>query len=102
MNVSNSKPIQQATPIQSQKVQQGIQEEHAVVQSADESKKKEDEVTLSDKALEMQKLLRQVQATPDVRADKVAEIKKALDNGTYTVSPADIAKKILRNIPESE
>ena len=50
----------------------------------------------------MQRLMKQVQETPDVRLDKVQEIKSMLNNGTYKVSRQDIAKKILGTIMESE
>ncbi len=36
-----------------------------------------------------------VAAAPDVRADKVAQIKAAMENGTYNVSAQDLADKLL-------
>ena len=34
---------------------------------------------------------------PDIREDKVADIKARMQNGTYNVSSADVAKKILES-----
>ena len=36
-----------------------------------------------------------VDAAPDVRADKVAAIKKRIEDGTYSVSPELLARKLL-------
>lgn len=36
--------------------------------------------------------------TPDIREDKVASIKARMENGTYNVSSADVAKKILEGV----
>lgn len=36
-----------------------------------------------------------VASAPDVRADKVAEIKAAMQNGTYNVTAQDLADKLL-------
>lgn len=96
MNVSNNKPIQQATQAYSQKIQAAGQEDKAAAQSTEKGKSKVDEVTISEQALEMQKLLRQVQEGAEVRPEKVAEIQKQLQEGTYNVSSMDLADKILR------
>ena len=38
-----------------------------------------------------------VAAAPDVREDRVAAIKAALANGTYSVSDEDLANKLLES-----
>ena len=44
-------------------------------------------------------MIRQILAnTPDIREDKVNNIKARIENGTYNVSSADITKKILDDI----
>ena len=35
--------------------------------------------------------------TPDIREEKVADIKARMENGTYNVSSADVARKILES-----
>ncbi|MCR5216675.1 MAG: flagellar biosynthesis anti-sigma factor FlgM [Lachnospiraceae bacterium] len=57
-----------------------------------------DQVELSSFGKELQIAKAAVAATSDVRADKVADIKARLSAGTYQVSAADIASKLVDNI----
>lgn len=57
-----------------------------------------DQVELSSFGKELQIARAAVAATSDVRADKVADIKARLSAGTYQVSAADIASKLVDNI----
>ena len=43
-------------------------------------------------------LAHQAMSVPDVRMEKVAAIQQALANGTYQVSPADVADKLVRQM----
>jgi flagellar biosynthesis anti-sigma factor FlgM len=52
-------------------------------------------VTLSSRSRELHTAMATAQAAPDVRGDKVAEIRKRLENGTYVVDPTRIARGIL-------
>ena len=52
-------------------------------------------VELSARSRELHEALRAAHATPDVRSDVVAEIRKRIDNGTYRVDPDKIARRIL-------
>jgi negative regulator of flagellin synthesis FlgM len=54
-----------------------------------------DSVEISDLARELAKARQAVDAAPDVRADKVAAIKKRIEDGTYSVSPELLARKLL-------
>ena len=54
-----------------------------------------DTVEISDRSRELARARQAVDAAPDVRADKVAEIKKRIEDGTYTVSPHLLAQKLL-------
>lgn len=38
-----------------------------------------------------------VEASPDVRTDRVAELKARIANGTYNPDPKDVAKKLLEH-----
>ena len=38
-----------------------------------------------------------VSAAPDIREDKVADIKAKMSSGTYTVKPEDFADKVIEN-----
>ncbi len=42
-----------------------------------------------------------VSESPDVRADRVSELKSAIDNGTYDVSGQDFADKIMEKLSQA-
>jgi negative regulator of flagellin synthesis FlgM len=54
-----------------------------------------DHVTLTDSALTLQKLGEAVADTPVVDAAKVANVKQAVQDGSYQVNTANVANKIL-------
>ena len=57
-----------------------------------------EQIALSAKAKGIQKTLETVQTSPDVRSEKVAEIKNQIDSNTYQVDSAALAEKILQEI----
>jgi negative regulator of flagellin synthesis FlgM len=56
-----------------------------------------DRVELSTSSRMIQKIQEAAQAAPDVRAEKVAALKKQVADGTYQVSSEDIAGKMLKD-----
>jgi negative regulator of flagellin synthesis FlgM len=54
-----------------------------------------DEVTISNAARELQEAAKTVQNADEVRADKVAEIKKQVQEGTYNVPTDALVDKLL-------
>jgi len=54
-----------------------------------------DSVTLSDSARSMATARTAVQNAPDIRQQKVADIKQQLSDGTYQVSSSVLARKML-------
>ncbi|HZO29204.1 MAG TPA: flagellar biosynthesis anti-sigma factor FlgM [Chloroflexota bacterium] len=54
-----------------------------------------DTVEISSRSRELARARQAVDAAPDVRADKVAEIKQRIEDGTYSVSPELLARKML-------
>jgi len=57
---------------------------------------KADTVVLSDAAKRIQEAQSQIQAIPDVRTDKVADLKARIENGTYEIKSEEIAEKMIR------
>jgi flagellar biosynthesis anti-sigma factor FlgM len=55
----------------------------------------QDKVNISNKVQQMKEIDQVVQATPDIRTDKVAELEKKLKNGTYQADYGAIADKLL-------
>ena len=56
---------------------------------------KADSLVLSDRAQGLQFAKDQVLKSPEVRADKVGELKKRIQGGNYQVAGSDIAQKMI-------
>jgi negative regulator of flagellin synthesis FlgM len=63
----------------------------------EKQKTKADTVVLSDMAKTVQEAQTQLDSIPDVRKDKVAELKEQVENGTYEIDAPKIAEKMLRD-----
>jgi negative regulator of flagellin synthesis FlgM len=55
-----------------------------------------DQVTVSEKAKEIGRLQVEVSKLPEIRADRVEEIKNAINAGTYNVKGEAVAGKLLK------
>jgi len=55
-----------------------------------------DRVNVSGKAKKLARLRKLVEASPDVRAEKVEQIKNSIDEGKYSVKTAKVAEAIIR------
>ena len=62
----------------------------------DKSAPKTDTVVISDAAKRVQEARAQLDEIPDVREDKVAELRSQIQNGTYQVDAEKAADKLLR------
>jgi negative regulator of flagellin synthesis FlgM len=56
----------------------------------------QDRISVSDRARTMAVVSRSVAATSDVRAEKIASLKAAINNGSYQVDVNGIAARLLR------
>jgi negative regulator of flagellin synthesis FlgM len=63
-------------------------------EAASQPTRQPDEIRLSIGGPQLQKLREAVNAAPDVREDRVAEIKRQLSEGTYQVDYSALAKKL--------
>ena len=59
-----------------------------------------DEVSISEKGKDVSEMTRTLKEMPDVRADKVADLKERIANGTYNISGTDIASIIINTALE--
>jgi len=57
-----------------------------------------DKVDLSGEAREIAEIKGAVKALPEVRTEKVAEIKGLIDSGKYNVEPAKVAQRMIDEI----
>jgi flagellar biosynthesis anti-sigma factor FlgM len=67
---------------------------------ADAERPRGDTLEISDRARELARARQAVDEAPDARAEKVADIKKRIEDGTYTVSPKLLARKLLDHADE--
>ena len=63
--------------------------------SETQSVKRSDSLVLSERAQELNFVKEQVLKSPDVRADKISELKNQIQEGSYQISSDDIAQKII-------
>ena len=52
-------------------------------------------VDLSNKAKDIQKIKQVLEQTPEIREEKVQDLKHQIQTGNYTINPAKIADKML-------
>ncbi|MDH3826805.1 MAG: flagellar biosynthesis anti-sigma factor FlgM, partial [Desulfobacterales bacterium] len=58
---------------------------------------KADTVVLSDTAKKVQEAQKQLETMPDVREDKVAQLKEQIENKTYDMDEEKIAGKMIKD-----
>jgi flagellar biosynthesis anti-sigma factor FlgM len=83
INAVNPHPVGKNTP--------GAQHEKVDV-------RQQDRVKLSTRKTEIEKFSNRVADMPDVRSDKVAELKQRISEGTYKVDGAKVAEKMIDHI----
>jgi len=59
---------------------------------------KRDEMQVSNEAQVMSKILQTAKNAPEIREEKVNQLKNAIKQGTYNVSTEDLAEKMLNGI----
>ena len=57
-----------------------------------------DQISVSDLSREVSKIHEEIRNNPDIRPEKVREIKEKIEEGTYYVSSDEIAGKIIEDI----
>jgi len=73
----------------------GALKRRSEAQPAAEPASSADSVEISERARELARAQQAVEASPDVREDKVAELKKQIEDGTYNVPAEALADKLL-------
>ncbi len=58
----------------------------------------QDKISLSGKAMEIRELKDLIEQLPDIRKDKVEQIKKAVDAGNYNIDSLKVAARVLEEI----
>jgi len=102
MNINSQKPPEHQVPSrttpQAQNTQKPSGAEHKEQVAQAKKTAPADRVQISDQSKQIADIMSAVNQLPDVRENKVQEIKKSVDAGTYTVDPRKIAESILKSI----
>ena len=69
----------------------------ATSEQPEKQQTKADTVVLSDTAKKVQDAQKQLEAIPDVREDKVAQLREQIENGTYDMDEEKIAGKMIKD-----
>ncbi len=67
-------------------------------QKIQERRTVKDKVELSGRAREIDALKKAINELPDVRTDKVEEIKKAIETGNYRIDPGKILRRLIEEL----
>ena len=76
---------------------QQVEKQQRMVENTQQTQQR-DRLELSDKARLLAKARLELDETQDVNQNKVEALKEAINQGTYQIPYADVAKKILGNI----
>ena len=68
----------------------------ATSEQPEKQQTKADTVVLSDTAKKVQEAQKQLEAIPDVREDKVAQLKEQIENKTYEMDEEETAGKMIK------
>ena len=93
MKISGRKPVQKSAPIDSLSAASKPDTAEKVEDSA--PAQSGDNISLSGASKQIQSAQSAIQGLPDVRLERVTEIKNALDDGNYHVESEVIAKKMV-------
>jgi len=76
--------------------QTNAQEKQSAAQEVKNKEVSEDKVELSAESREIKKINDALEMTPDVRAERVAELKKLVQEGRYQVDSEALADKMIK------
>ncbi len=71
-------------------------EKNQVPQSPETTSQQTDKVDLSDQSKEMKKIYNVQQMAPDIRTDRVNEVKKLIEENRYQVDSKAVADKMIK------
>ena len=95
INYEINKYLPNSSPNATEKVdEKGVSDEQKVEGSADQDAI----VNLSQASKEAQKIKEIIASEPDVREDKVADLKERIESGRYTIDHAKVADKLVNEL----
>jgi len=79
-----------------QRLDQGLKQTPRATKSSEENPATDsDRIELSVRSRDIERIDALIRSTPDVRMDKVEQVRSAIENGTYNVKAENIADKII-------
>ncbi len=97
MKISEIKPQADTTQYIEQVQKSKPPEENQIPQFQEVQSQQTDKVDLSDQAKEMKKIYNVQQMAPDIRTDRVNEVKKLIEENRYQVDSKAVAEKMIRD-----
>jgi flagellar biosynthesis anti-sigma factor FlgM len=99
MVIEPGKPINNGGNVPLNKVKKAGANKEAVPYSSvtGSNAAQQDEFVLSSGAQQAQQIRKALQSVPDIRTEKVKEIKAKIDNGTYVIDTEKVAEKIIKD-----
>jgi negative regulator of flagellin synthesis FlgM len=95
INYEINKYLPNSPPNATEKIdEKGVSNEQKVEGSADQDAI----VNLSQASKEVQKTKEIIESEPDVREDKVADLKEKIESGRYTIDHAKVADKLVNEL----
>lgn len=80
-----------------QKIQKAYSKNVSKTEKTGKTEMKRDKIEISQSSKEFQIAMDAFKKLPDVRQDKIDEVKESIDNDTYKPSTEDLIKKMLSN-----
>ena len=96
MKISEVKPQTDTTQYIEQTQKSKQPEKNQVSQPPETTSQQTDKVDLSDQSKEMKKIYTVQQMAPDIRTDRVNEIKKLIEENRYQVDSKAVADKMIK------
>jgi flagellar biosynthesis anti-sigma factor FlgM len=96
MKIPEIKPQGDTTQFIEQAQKSKQPEKNQVAQSQGVQSPQTDRVDLSDQSKEMKKIYTAQQIAPDIRTDRVNEVKKLIEENRYQVDSKTVAEKMIR------
>src|SRR5947208_2146913 len=98
---SNAQPLANQDAVRGSSPLEGVESVQVQRTSQDaQSASSTDRLEISDRSRELARALEQATDAPDVRADRIADLKERIANGTYSVSAEELADHLLGTNPE--
>lgn len=102
MDIKRMDPTSKAAAVkyarQAMKAESGCNRNESKVSSSDVSRQGDDRIILSQKAKDLNRIREMLMALPDMRNERINEVKTRIDKGIYRIDNRALAEKLLKEI----